>query len=118
MKTPRVDDIVVVMRPRFTNDKQAWRWIAEELDRSEDYRTVPRYNTRGLCLTIKWMRDRGMMGAVRADDMTNRLYARFAPDASRGEKGDGIYFWRRGVRRPRAIAAQLMAILPAPRRRA
>ena len=106
---------------RFTTDSSAWEWIAQELSKSPRDSVIqaePTYPDPcgGLCLVLMWMARRGMISDTRMTNMIGRLYLRFAPQGSLGERGDDPFFWERGVREPRVVAAQLMAILPVPRR--
>ena len=95
----------------FSTEKAAWQWIAEELSKSVARCAIPLEKCSGLCIILIWMRYTGMISWSRRDSMKNKLYRRFAPHISKGEQWDGPFFWKRGVRQPRVIAAQLMSIL-------
>lgn len=101
--------------PHFVEDAPAWVWIARQLSRHPRLCVVPLFSCKGLCIMLAWMRDSDMISSSRKVTMCRRLYTRFQPRNSLGERGDGPFFWKQGVRAPRVVAAQLMAILPVPR---
>ena len=98
-------------RPRFATEKAAWQWIATELNKSVARCAIPRDRCNGLCLVLMWMGDCSIISWNRKNSMKTKLYRRFAPRERKGEQGDGPFFWKRGVRQPRVMAAQLMSIL-------
>ncbi len=101
--------------PRFTTDKAAWQWIAEELSKPPTRSAIKQGTDNGLCIVLNWMRNQGMISGRRKDRMSTRLFNRFYPQHDKGEYPDGAFIWIQGVRAPRVMAAQLMALLPIPR---
>ncbi len=97
--------------PKFTSDKAAWQWIADELSKRVKDSAIPVSNSSGLCVVLVWMLVQHIITIERRDSMRGKLFRRFAPRTRRGEQWDGPFFWKRGVREPRVIAAQLMALL-------
>ena len=103
--------------PHLTEDSAAWNWIADELAKGYKDSAIPRWECRGFCLMLDWMTREGVITCHRKRRMIRMLYQRFEPDAARGDRGHYLFFWRKGVRQPRIMAAQLMAMLPFPRAR-
>lgn len=101
--------------PKFTTDKDAWTWIAEELSQLPGISRIPDDKCAGLCVVLRGMHERDMITERRRANMVARLFVRFRPQSRLGEWTDGPFFWNKGVRPPRVMAAQLMALLPVPR---